>query len=77
MEVSLSVNNFTKLPREYPNSELESLTNQIYSNIKINRYIGDGFNIFSAKYLNNISSAKGTIIIENFYNDKYFFLGLI
>ncbi|WP_027307848.1 hypothetical protein [Caloramator sp. ALD01] len=73
MEVDLNVNDLTILSAKYIDSELYSLTNKIYSNININKYIGNGFNIFSAKYLNNMSSIKSSTIIENFYNDKYFF----
>lgn len=73
MEIDLNVNSLTNLSAKYMDNELHSLTNKIYSNININKYIGNGFNIFSAKYLNNMSSTKSSTIIENFYNDKYFF----
>lgn len=74
MNLNLHVNNLTFIPKISISEEQNTLANIVYSKINFKKYIGNGLNIFSHRYLNNLNSVKKLpMIIENFYNDKYFF----
>lgn len=77
MDTAANVNLLTNLKfSNLPNDvhEIEALTSNIYNKIKLDKYLNEGFNVFALKYLSDLSSIKKhPNIIENFYNDKYFF----
>lgn len=54
--------------------ELDSLSNLVFQKINIQKFLHSNFNIFSLKFINDSNDFyKNAKIIENFYNDKYFF----
>lgn len=54
--------------------ELDSLSSLVFQGINIEKYLSSNFNIFSLKFINDSSDFhKNAKVIENFYNDKYFF----
>ncbi|MCX7950669.1 MAG: hypothetical protein N2594_01810 [Clostridiales bacterium] len=54
--------------------ELDTLSNLVFQEINIEKYLHSNFNIFSLKFINDSNDFyKNAKIIENFYNDKYFF----
>ncbi|GFR34598.1 hypothetical protein TCEA9_04100 [Thermobrachium celere] len=55
MNLNLHVNNLT-----FVSQQQNTLANIVYSKINFKKYIGNGLNIFSHRYLNNLNSIKKT-----------------